>query len=246
MILVSVIIPYFKKKKFIEKTINSIKSQTYKNLEIIIVYDDEDRSDLKLIKKIKNSDKRIKVIVNKKSLGAGESRNKGIYHSKADYIAFLDADDLWKKNKIELQLKLMIRNKFEISHTSYEILNSNHKNRKVMRAKNFNNYNQLLPSCDIGLSTVMLKKNLITKNCRFPKLKTKEDFVLWLLILKKNVKIGSLDKNLTSWRKLDNSLSSSTFQKLIDGFVVYNTYMKFGILKSFFYLLTLSINFLRK
>ena len=68
MILVSVIIPYFKKKKFIEKTINSIKSQTYKNLEIIIVYDDEDRSDLKLIKKIKNSDKRIKVIVNKKSL----------------------------------------------------------------------------------------------------------------------------------------------------------------------------------
>ena len=53
MVLVSVIVPYFKKKKFIEKTINSIKSQTHKNLEIIIVYDDVDHSDLKLINKIK-------------------------------------------------------------------------------------------------------------------------------------------------------------------------------------------------
>ena len=82
MVLVSVIVPYFKKKKFIEKTINSIKSQTHKNLEIIIVYDDEDHSDLKLVNKIKNSDKRIKLIVNKKSLDAGRSRNIGIKKSK--------------------------------------------------------------------------------------------------------------------------------------------------------------------
>ena len=64
--------------------------------------------------------------------------------------------------------------------------------------------------------------------------------------IKKNIKIGSLNKNLTIWRKLDNSLSSSIFQKLRDGFIVYNSYMKFNILKSFFYLLILSINFLRK
>ena len=159
MILVSVVIPYFKKKKFIEKTINSIKSQTYKNIEIIIVYDDKDHSDLHLIKKIKNSDNRIKLIINKKSLGAGRSRNVGIYHSKANYIAFLDADDLWKKNKIELQLKFMIKNNLEISHTSYEILKKGQKNNKIMKAKNFKSYTQLLPSCDIGLSTVMLKKD---------------------------------------------------------------------------------------
>ena len=246
MVLVSVIIPYFKKKKFIEKTINSIKSQTHKNLEIIIVYDDEDRSDLKLIKKIKNSDKRIRLIVNNKTLGAGRSRNIGIKKSKAKYIAFLDADDLWKKNKVKSQLKFMIKNDFEISHTTYEILKKKQKTKKIMRAKIFRDYKQLLVSCDIGLSTVMLKKNLITKNCKFPKLKTKEDFVLWLLILKKNVIIGALDKNLTTWRKLDSSLSSSVLQKFKDGFYLYNEHMKFNFLKSFFYLVILSINFLRK
>ncbi len=246
MILVSVIVPYFKKKKFIKKTIDSIKSQTHKNLEIIIVYDDEDRSDLKFINKIKNSDKRIKLILNQRSLGAGRSRNIGIKKSRAKYIAFLDADDLWKKNKIKLQLKFMIKNNFEISHTTYEILDKNKKKNKIMKAKIFKDYKKLLASCDIGLSTVMLKKSLIKKNCQFPKLKTKEDFVLWLLILKKNVLIGALDKNLTIWRKLNNSLSSSIFQKLKDGFSLYNDYMKFGFFKSFFYLIILSINSLKK
>ena len=246
MISVSVIVPYFKKRNFIEKTINSIKSQTHKNLEIIIVFDDNDHSDLKFIKKIQKSDKRIKLIVNKKQLGAGFSRNRGIKYSRSNYVAFIDADDLWKKNKIELQLKFMIKNRLLISHTSYEILKKNQKNKKILRAKSYTNYKQLLSSCDIGLSTVMLKKKLISNKCQFPKLKTKEDFVLWLLILKKNIKIGALDKNLTVWRKLDNSLSSSVLQKLRDGFSLYRYYMKFDIFKSFFYLLILSINFLKK
>ena len=219
MQLVSVIIPYHRKIKFIKKTINSIKNQTYKNLEIIIIYDDEDYSDLKYIKKIKRSDSRIKLILNKNILGAGESRNLGIKKARGKYIAFLDADDLWKKNKIQSQLLYMHKNKFDVCHTTYEIFRKNNKKRKLMIARTFKNYRQLLPSCDIGLSTI---------------------------ILKKNITIGGFDKNLTTWRKLDNSLSSSIIQKLKDGFKVYNQYMKFNFFKSIFYLLILSINFLKK
>ena len=243
---VSIIIPYFKKRKFIKKTIDSIKLQTYKNFEVIIVYDDEDHSDLLFLKKIQRTDNRIRLVVNKKSLGAGRSRNVGISKAKSNFIAFLDADDLWKKNKIELQLNYMIKNNLEICHTSYEILNNKNIKKKIMKAKTFENYKQLLFSCDIGLSTVMLKKKIITKTCKFPNLKTKEDFVLWLLILKKNIKIGSLEKNLTKWRKLDDSLSSSVSQKLKDGYTLYNDYMKYNFLKSLWYLLLLSINSLRK
>ncbi len=151
-----------------------------------------------------------------------------------------------EKKKIELQLKYMIKNNLEVSHTSYEILSENQKNKKIMRGRAFENYKKLLFSCDIGLSTVMLKKKLISKTCQFPPLKTKEDFVLWLLILKRNIKIGSLDENLTTWRKLDNSLSSSVLQRLKDGFTLYNKYMKFNFLKSFLYLFILSLNSLNK
>ena len=246
MILVSVIVPYFKKKKFIEKTIKSILSQSYKNFEIIVVYDDLNRSDLKYIKKIKNYDDRIRLIINNKTLGAGISRNIGINKAKGKYIAFLDADDLWKKDKIKSQLNYMIKHNLEISHTDYEILSGNNKNKKIIKARSFVDYKKLLFSCDIGLSTVMLKKKIISKNCKFTNLKTKEDFLLWLLILKRNIKIGSLNKNLTSWRKLNNSLSSSVFQRLKDGFTLYNRFMKFSILKSILFLFFLSVNSLKK
>ena len=149
-----------KKKKFIEKTIKSILSQTYKKFEIIVVYDDLNRSDLKFIKKIKNFDNRIKLIINKKTLGAGVSRNIGIKNAKGKYIAFLDADDLWKKNKIKFQLNYMIKHNLEISHTNYEILRENNKNKKIVKARSFVDYKKLLFSCDIGLSTVMLKKKI--------------------------------------------------------------------------------------
>ena len=246
MNLVSVIVPYFKKKEFVEKTINSIISQTHKNLEIIIVYDDENHSDLKIIKKIKKKDNRIKLIINKKTLGAGTARNVGINKAKGKYLAFLDADDLWKKNKIQLQLNYMIKNNYLISHTDYEILSINKNNKKIIKAQTFENYKKLLFSCDIGLSTVMIRKKLISKTCKFPKLKTKEDFVLWLLILKRNITIGGFNKNLTKWRKLENSLSSPIFQRLKDGYALYKDYMKFGIFKSFLYLFILSLNSYKK
>ena len=64
MNLVSIIIPYYKKKKYIKKTINSIINQTYQNLEIIIIYDDPNTNDLDFIKYLKNLDSRIKLIIN--------------------------------------------------------------------------------------------------------------------------------------------------------------------------------------
>ena len=103
----SIIIPYFKKKRFFKKTIQSIFNQTYQKFEVLIVYDDEDKKDLIFIKKLIKNDKRFKLIINKRNLGAGESRNIGIKMSKGKYICFIDADDIWKKNKLEIQINFM-------------------------------------------------------------------------------------------------------------------------------------------
>ena len=91
-----------------------------------------------------------------------------------------------------------------------------------------------------------MKKEIIDDKTKFPNLKTKEDFVLWLKILQRNISINSLNENLTSWRKLENSLSSSIIQKLKDAFKVYNHYMKFNFIKSCYYVVCLSIKFLKK
>ena len=246
MNLVSVIIPYFKKKVFIKETLYSVINQTYEKLEIILVYDDQDLTDLEYIKELIKIDKRISLIVNKNSLGAGKSRNIAIKKSMGNYICFLDADDIWDKNKIDLQIGFMINNNYSITHTSYNIIDENKKIIGQRKARDFNHINDLLKSCDIGLSSVMIRKNIFGNNCMFPNLKTKEDFVLWLKFLQMNIKIGSLDKNLMYWRKLNNSLSSSTGQKLIDGFRVYNRYMKFNWVKSLYLLFCLSLNFLKK
>lgn len=246
MDLVSIIIPYFKKRKYILDTINSVLRQTYKNFEIIIIYDDQDKNDLSFIKKFTKLDKRISLIINKKSLGAGLSRNNGIKRCKGKYVGFIDADDMWKKNKLELQIKFMKKKNYLISHTNYEIIDKKNNILDHRVARDFNTINDLIKSCDIGLSSVIVKKELLVKECLFANLKTKEDFVLWLNILKKNVKISALQKNLMYWRKLDNSLSSSIIQKIRDGYCVYNKFMKFNVLKSLLFLFLLSFNSLLK
>ena len=246
MDLVSVIIPYYKKKEYIVSTLDSVLKQTYKNLEIIIIYDDQEREDLKFIKKLIKLDKRISLLINKKTLGAGLSRNYGIKKCKGKYVSFIDADDIWKKNKLELQMKLMKKKNYLISHTNYETINKKNNIINFKMARHFNNVNDLLRSCDIGLSSVIVKKTILKKECLFANLKTKEDFVLWLRILQKKIKIGGLQKNLMSWRKLDNSLSSSVIQKIKDGYYVYNKFMKFNLFKSLYFLFLLSLNSLFK
>ena len=242
----SIIIPYYKKKKFINRTINSVLKQTYQNFEIIIVYDDEDKSELRYVKNFQKLDKRIKIIINKKNYGAGISRNIGINKSKGTFICLIDADDFWKKNKLKTQIRFMLENKYLISHTSYEIVDPKNKVIGVRKARNFQTINDLIFSCDIGLSTVIFNKKIFSKKIRFVKIKTKEDFVMWLNILKKGISIHALNKNLTKWTKSKVSLSSSMTQKLSDSYLVYNNYMKFGFLKSIYFTIILSLNYLKK
>ena len=127
-------------------------------------------------------------------------------------LAFIDADDLWSKNKLDEQIKFMENERINFCHTSYRIVNEKGDFISLRKARNFLILMSLIKSCDIGLSTVLLEKEAIGSN-RFPDLKTKEDFVLWLKLISKNVKIYGIDKELTLWRKTNNSLSSSFFKK---------------------------------
>jgi len=243
--LISIIIPFYKKKKYVGQTINSIIKQSYKNFELILIYDDPDKSDLEYIKKILKNIKRKKIIINNNNIGAGLSRNLGISKAKGEYISFIDSDDIWKKDKLKNQLLFMLDSKIEFCFTSYSIINEKNTIIKFIKAKKNIDYKDLIKSCDIGLSTVMLKKNLL-KKIKFTKIKTKEDYILWLKLSKKNIKMMGLNQRLVLWRKLDNSLSSSVFQRVKDAFYVYNTFLNFNYIKSTYHIFLMSLNFFRK
>jgi teichuronic acid biosynthesis glycosyltransferase TuaG len=242
--LVSVIIPYFEKKKYINKTVNSILKQTYKQFEIIIINDEITSSSKALLSKIKKRDRRIKIINNKKNIGAGYSRNKGIKLSKGKFIAFIDSDDLWKKNKLKDQISFMTKFNYKVSHSAYEIISKNGKKLALRKSKNLN-FRDLMNSCDIGLSTVIIEKKILSKSKNFPNLKTKEDYFLWLSLSKKGEIFYYLNKSLTFWRVTQNSLSSSVLQKITDSLKVYNFFEK-NFVTSFLRSIILTLNYIKK
>jgi len=241
---VSVIMPYYNKQKYFHSSFNSFINQKFKNKELIIVYDNHDAKDLIYIKKIIHNFKHIRLLINHKNIGAGASRNKALKIAKGDYIAFLDSDDIWDSRKLKVQIDFMKKNNINFSHTSYKIIDHKGKTIEYRKAKSKLSYESILKSCDIGLSTVIIKKNFL-KGSKFPNLKTKEDYVLWLK-LSKIENIYGLNKYYTQWRKLDNSLSSSVYQKLRDAFKVYYSYEKFSMIKSIYMVLRLSFFYLIK
>ena len=108
--------PVFNTLSFLKETIESVKSQTYKNWELIIIDDNStDGSRNYLIEKYK-SEKKIKIFLNNRNFGPGYSRNKGIQKSSGNFLAFLDSDDLWIRTKLSEQLKFFKKKIKFMSH----------------------------------------------------------------------------------------------------------------------------------
>ncbi len=244
MELVTIIMPYYRKIDYVRHTINSIINQTHQNYQLLIIYDDPKQEDLDELTEIIKDNKKIKIIKNTKNLGAGYSRNIGIKNSEGQIISFIDADDEWHPEKIEKQLNFLNKNNYDFIFCGYKKRFSE-KTLNVMCKDNYLTYKNLLFSCDIGLSTVMVKKKIIHENL-FPNLKTQEDFAAWLKITRANYLAYNLKEILVTWNYSQDSLSSNLYQKLIDAFKVYNKHENFSLIKSLFFIVILSINSLKR
>ena len=116
---IDIILPNYNSYKFIEETIKSIKNQNFSHWKLTIVDDNSNQKTKKILKKILKN-KKIQVYWLKKNRGAGFCRNYAIKKTKSPFIAFIDSDDIWKKNKLKNQINFMKKNNYSFSYTSYE------------------------------------------------------------------------------------------------------------------------------
>ena len=119
--LVSIIMPAFNSEKTIVNAIKSVINQSYKTWELIIINDCSSDNTLEVINKYAVNHFNIRLINLNKNYGAGYSRNQGILEANGRYIAFLDSDDLWHKDKLTTQIAFMIANSLKITYGSYDI-----------------------------------------------------------------------------------------------------------------------------
>ena len=238
---IDIILPNFNSSKFISQTIKSIMHQNYKNWKLIIV-DDCSNNETKNILKEYSNKKKIKIFWQKKNRGAGFCRNYAIKKSTSPYLAFIDSDDIWKKNKLKKQIHFMKKNNCSFSYTDYETFGD--KNKKIKNPSRLNYYN-FIRNTSIPTSTMMVKRNKIN-SIRFTNTKICEDYYFKCKLLKKINYALCLNGYLTKYRVRKNSLQSSNLRNFYWIWKINKKYNKLNFLNNFISLLFISINSLKK
>jgi len=237
---IDIILPNFNSSGYIKETIKSIIDQTFKNWKLIIVDDCSDKKTRTLLKKF-SKNKRIKIYWLKKNKGAGYCRNYAIKKSKSPYLAFIDSDDIWKKDKLETQLRFMENNNYLFTYTNYETFGK--KIKFISPAKEYD-FKKFVNDTSICTSTMIIKKNIL-KNIKFINSEICEDYFFKCKILK-ICNAYCLDDYLTKYRIRKNSLQSSSLKNFYWIWKINREYNKFNFLENFFSLFFISINSLRK
>lgn len=232
---IDIIMPTYNCEKYIKDAIQSVKNQTYKNWKLIIIDDASTDNTIKEIEKnIKKIEAKTLLIKLHNHVGVAEARNIEINESKSKYIAFLDADDIWEKNKLEEQINFMKSNNYVFTYTSYTYLKNN-KQKQVKCFPNKLEYKQALGNTFILTSTVILDTEKIDKKLiKMPNVESEDTATWWKILKKGNIAYG-LNKNLTIYRITPNGLSSNKFKNIKRTWNLYRKQENLTIIKSMYY-----------
>lgn len=234
MELVSIITPSYNCEKFIGKTILSVISQTYEKWEMIIVDDLSTDNTTSIVKEMIAKDSRIKLIIQKKNGGAAIARNVAIKNSTGRYIAFLDSDDLWFPDKLERQLEFMRLNNLALTYSSYKTIDENDNEIGQFITQPQISYKQILKSNIIGCLTAVYDTK-ITGKTYMPEIQKRQDYGLWLRLLKQDINAMGILEPLASYRIHANSLSKNKFSAAKYQWKIYRNIEKLNIFKSIYY-----------
>ncbi len=232
--MVSIITPSHNTEKYITKTMDSVLAQTYQEWEMIIVDDLSTDNSPSIVEAYTQRDSRIKLIRSKQKSGASGSRNRAIEASQGQYIAFLDADDLWIPEKLEKQILFMTKHNLAFTYSSYKTINENDEVLTTFVTVPEISYESMLKTCSVGCLTAVYDTEKLGK-MYLPKLPTKEDYVLWLNIMKKINTTQGIIEPLAYYRVGETSVSSNKVNAATWQWKVYRDVEKLGLVKSIYY-----------
>ena len=235
--MVSIIVPVYNAARYIAETIEMVNAQTYKDWELILVDDASKDDSVAVIENIiKSQGKRIRLIRKNKNEGAAAARNSGIDAASGQYIAFLDADDIWKPEKLEKQIHFMEEKEAAFSFHSYEFGDENAKpTGKIVRAPETLNFRQALSRTVIFTTTVMFDIDRIGKEIIHMPQVPSEDTATWWRILKSGYIAYGLDENLAIYRRPKKSLSSNKLLAVERIWFLYRNIADISVPESIFY-----------
>lgn len=211
---VSIIVPVYNVKAFIEETIQCVLAQTFSDWELLLIEDGStDGTGEFLVEYLrKKPDERIAVypIAN---TGAAAARNYGLTLAKGRFITYLDADDLWEPEKLEHQLAFVKKKDAAFCFTGYEFADENGKGLgKIVHVPETLVYKQALQNTTIFTSTVMFDTDKLSKEeITMPQIKS-EDTALWFRILRSGYTAYGLNENLVKYRRSSGTLSSNKIE----------------------------------
>ncbi len=219
--LVDIILPNYNKKDYLKETIDSVINQSFKKWHLIIIDNNSSDGSQKIIESYSKY-KNIQSILLKRNMGLSFSRNLGLRYAKNEFVAFLDSDDLWDKDKLKKQIKFMINKRYLFSYTNYIpfYLSDNKKIfKKIVKPKTSYDLNSFIQDTSIATSSMVIKRTTINVK-KFKTDSHNEDYDFKCKILLQNISAYNLEENLTFYRITQNSRSSYKLKSLLS---IYST-----------------------
>lgn len=234
---VSIVVPVYNAAAYLAETVEMVRRQTFSDWELILVDDHSTDGSRSILERLAGQDDRIVLMGQEEGIkGAAHARNLGIQHAAGYYLAFLDADDIWKEDKLERELAFLKEKDAAFVFTAYEFGDEEaHGTGKIVHVPEKLTYKKALSRTVIFTSTVLFDLTKVERDLLYmPDIKS-EDTAAWWQILRAGHTAYGLDENLVIYRRPKKSLSSNKAVALSRIWNLYRKQEKMSVLQSAWY-----------
>jgi hypothetical protein len=231
MALVSVVIPLFNSRRFLEQAMRSVLCQTFEDHEVLVCDDASTDGSFDVAQEIGRADARVKVLSNPRNMGVAAARNRALDSAQGKWIAFLDSDDWWHPRKLELQLDTLRESNAAVCYCPYLRVSEDCSVLGTVLPPSTLDYDTLLASNHIAMSSAMVSSAGLHQ--RFSRV-GHEDYAFWLSVLRAGARAIRTPSELPlmSYRVHAGSLSTRKVRAALWQWRIYRQHEKLGLIPS--------------